>query len=175
MSQAASLKTQIPDITAKLERCEKKNRALRSIGGGVDTTLLEARWEEFQDRLERFESQAKEMKEGLRARMAQEQESAVREIEKFASRWTTLRPKAEDGMPVAEVRANAKKMAEWTTEWQALKDTVQQLALDCQEFEVPPPDMGSFASLETELDSAVASWETLTSFLDQLDEFGKEN
>ena len=35
-----------------------------------------------------------------------------------------------------QVRANATKMAEWTTEWQSLKETVQQLALDCQEFEV---------------------------------------
>ena len=34
---------------------------------------------------------------------------------------------------------------------------------------VPPPDMSMFAALQTELDSAVTSWETLTQFLDELD------
>ena len=55
--EAAALKLQVPEVKAKLERCDKKNRTLRSIGGGVDTTLVEARMEEFEDRLERFESQ----------------------------------------------------------------------------------------------------------------------
>ena len=46
--EAAALKLQVPEVKAKLERCDKKNRTLRSIGGGVDTTLVEARMEEFE-------------------------------------------------------------------------------------------------------------------------------
>ena len=45
--EATALKAGIPEIEATMDRCERKNRLLRSFGSGVDTTAMEVagdRW-----------------------------------------------------------------------------------------------------------------------------------
>ena len=85
---------------------------------------LDQLWDEFQVRLGAFQSLACELKEELRGKMDQRIQAMNVEIEKFASRWHSLKPKTAADCSLEEAKRNCSKMQEWQEEWQSLKEQV---------------------------------------------------
>ena len=69
------------------------------------------KWDDFLIRLETFEQLAHDLREELRGKMDQRIVSMNGEIEKFGSRWQSLKPKPADDCTIEDARKYAKQLA----------------------------------------------------------------
>jgi dynein heavy chain 2 len=92
-AEARELQERQGDVKKLMDSADEKNKMLRNVATGVDTTDVHSKFEEFHIRLEAFETLAAELREELRGKMDQRIITMNGEIEKFASRWQSLKPK----------------------------------------------------------------------------------
>eukprot|EP00931_Biecheleriopsis_adriatica_P043590 TRINITY_DN24917_c0_g1_i1.p1 TRINITY_DN24917_c0_g1~~TRINITY_DN24917_c0_g1_i1.p1 ORF type:complete len:4311 (+),score=994.91 TRINITY_DN24917_c0_g1_i1:69-13001(+) len=153
-----------------LDAADEKNKMLKALGSGIDINEVLNKWEEFQIKLEAFEQLAADLREELRGKMDQRIVTMNADIEKFASRWQSLKPKTADDCSIDEAKKNAQQMQEWQAEWQALKDQITTLEGDCADFGLPPPSLANLEDVEEDLNRQQASWSLFEEFTTQYEE-----
>lgn len=168
-ADASKLMSEQPEVAKQMASADEKNKLLRTVAGGVDLSEMHHKFEEFQIRLQAFEQLACELREELRAKMDQRIENMKTDIEKFASRWQSLKPEAKDGCTLEEARRNAEQMAEWQAEWDGFKEQMDVLNRDCEDFELVPPDLTSITDVEADLSATAESWSLFEQYGNQVE------
>ncbi|CAE8588828.1 unnamed protein product [Polarella glacialis] len=169
-AEAAKLMERQGDVAKLLAAAEEKNKMLKVVASGIDMNEVHNKWEEFQIRLEAFEQLAGDLREELRGKMDQRIVTMNSEIEKFASRWQSLKPKTATDCSIEEAKKNAQQMQEWQAEWQGLKEQITMLEGDCSDFGLPVPTLSNIADVEEDLNRQQASWSLFEEFTTQLEE-----
>jgi dynein heavy chain 2 len=88
-------------------------------------------------------------------------------LEKFASRWSALKPREMKSWHRAEVEAVFASLAEWTVQLDGIRATAAAMAATCDSFDLPPPVFTGLAVLEADFDSTKASWELYRTYDDE--------
>jgi len=174
-ADAAILMDQQHDVKKQLDAAEEKNKLLKAVASGIDMNEVHNKWDDFLIRLETFEQLAHDLREELRGKMDQRIVSMNGEIEKFGSRWQSLKPKPADDCTIEDARKYAKQMTEWMSEWGVLKEQVTELQADCGDFGLPPPELSNVAELEDDLNKQQASWSLFEEFTTQFEELEKQS
>lgn len=120
---AKQLMEQHHEVKKQLDAADEKNKLLKSYAAGIDMNEVQNKWDDFLIRLEAFEQLAHDLREELKGKMDQRILAMNSDIEKFASRWQSLKPKSMDSFSMEDAKRNAQQMQEWQTEWQGLKDS----------------------------------------------------
>lgn len=181
-AQAARLIEKQPEIQAQITNLEEKHRLLKHTMAGSTTSTAEEdlikqihdRFDEFELRLQTFETLAAELREELMSKMEDRERGMNGEIEKFASKWQALRPKIRADCSLAEARDNAKEMEAWQTEWGVLKEQIDGLLADCKDFGLKVPKLASYHAVEGDLNRQQASWALFTEFVEEVDEMANQ-
>ncbi|CAD7952833.1 unnamed protein product, partial [Amoebophrya sp. A25] len=176
-AEAARLIERQPQLQTETQDVEEKSRLLKSVYTFASTEemhLLQEKYDEFQLRLQTFETLAAELRAELLSKMGDRVNNMNIEIEKFASKWQALKPKASKQLTLAEARANAAEMVTWQEEWSLLKESIDQLLADCRDFGLPDPGLVNFESLENDLQRQQASWALFQEFVEEVDEMSKQ-
>lgn len=171
---AKDLMDRQPEYKKLMDVADEKNKLLKNVAAGVDASEMHNKFEEFHIRLEAFETLAAELREELRGKMDQRIQNMNAEIEKFASRWQSLKPKTADNCSLEEAKANAASMQNWQTEWQGLKEQMETLASDCRDFELEPPNLKDIETVQEDLNSQQQSWALFEEFATSLDAMLKQ-
>eukprot|EP00392_Amoebophrya_sp_AT5.2_P002499 g2504.t1 len=160
---------------------EDKSRLLKSVYSFASLTVneemvqLHEKYDEFELRLQTFETLAAELREELLSKMGDRVGNMNIEIEKFASKWQALKPKAnKNSCTLAEARSNAGEMVTWQEEWEGLKESIEQLLSDCRDFGLPEPGLVSYEPVENDLQRQQASWALFQQFIEEVDEMSKQ-
>jgi len=169
-ADAGKLMEQQGEISKVMASADEKNKMLRNVGTGVDTAEVHQKFEEFQIRLEAFEVLATELREELRGKMDQRIQNMNADIEKFASRWQSLKPKTADNCSMDVAKANAQKMQEWQAEWESLKEQMDTLVSDCKDFGLDDPKLQDISQVEEDLVNQQTSWALFEEYITALDE-----
>lgn len=168
-AEAKELMSRQGDFKKVMDIADEKNKLLKNVASGVDTSEMHNKFEEFHIKLEAFETLAAELREELRGKMDQRKQNMMAEIEKFSSRWTSLKPKTAADCSLEEARRNAESMQNWLTEWQTLKEQIAALQSDCADFDLEPPNLQDIEVVEEDLNSQQQSWALFEEFATQLD------
>eukprot|EP00928_Gymnodinium_smaydae_P079340 TRINITY_DN632_c0_g1_i3.p1 TRINITY_DN632_c0_g1~~TRINITY_DN632_c0_g1_i3.p1 ORF type:complete len:2255 (+),score=688.11 TRINITY_DN632_c0_g1_i3:125-6889(+) len=169
-ADAAALLEQQPEVSKMMAAADEKNKMLRTVSAGVELGDMHQKYEEFQLRLEAFEQLANELREELKGKMDQRIQNMNAEIEKFASRWQSLKPKTATDCSIDEARKNAAAMQEWQGEWEGLKEQIETLKGDCADFGLPEPSLVDMAAVEDDLNKQAQSWALFEEYTMQLEE-----
>lgn len=169
-ADAAKLMEQQFEAKKQLDSADEKNKMLKAVASGIDINEVHNKWEEFLIRLETFEQLACELREELRGKMDQRIKSMNEDVEKFASRWQSLKPKTAENCSIDEAKKNAQQMREWQADWQALKEQIEVLEGDCADFGLPAPSFANIEEVEEDLNRQQASWSLFEEFTGQYEE-----
>eukprot|EP00438_Fugacium_kawagutii_P026834 Skav224731 [mRNA] locus=scaffold699:573890:588190:- [translate_table: standard] len=161
---AKQLMEQHHEIKKQLDAADEKNKLLKSYAAGIDMNEVQNKWDDFLIKLEAFEQLAHDLREELKGKMDQRILAMNSDIEKFASRWQSLKPKTMENFSMEDAKRNAQQMQEWQTEWQGLKDR------DCADFGLAPPELYQIAEVEDDLNKQQASWSLVEEFNQQYEE-----
>ncbi|CAE7570289.1 DYH1B [Symbiodinium sp. CCMP2456] len=169
-ADAAILMEEQSSWKKQLDQAEEKNKLLKTVGTGIDMSEVQNKWEDFLIRLEAFEQLANDLREELRGKMDQRIAQMNSDIDKFASRWQSLKPKTADDCSIEEAKKNAQQMQEWQSEWQALREQMTVLQGDCADFGLPAPELQNITDVEEDLNRQQASWSLFEEFTTQYEE-----
>ncbi|CAD7969929.1 unnamed protein product, partial [Amoebophrya sp. A120] len=175
-AEAAKLIEKQEEVKRELNDLEDKARLLKSVysqafnqsgAEGEKMVLLHEKYDEFELRLQTFETLAAELREELLSKMTDRVANMNLEIEKFESKWQALKPKLSTStaktITLVEARENAEQMEKsWLIEWEDMKTELDQLLSDCRDFGLPKPDLIDYEPLEKDLTKQQASWNITT-------------
>jgi len=160
------------EIQNQMESVETKNKLLKFVSGnGIDLSGLKAKWDKLEMILQSHELMIKEQVDILRNNIEGRRKNVQSEIDKFANRWTQLKPNMET-FENKESAVNAIKfIKERQTEFGELKVMVEKLNNDCELFGLSKFDFSEFENYEKELQSEASNWECYESFSKEISEY----
>lgn len=164
-----------PRMAELLRQAEAKSRLLRQMGAaGLDLVAGQQQMEDFEARLSQHEAMIAQQKEQLKNDIDKRLNAYNATVEKFAARWTQLKPA---GVPdsSAAAEASAKKMKEWQSEFAELDKGSKELTDDCAHFGLPPPTFVALATLRDEMATTAAAWELYDEFSTALSKLSSED
>jgi dynein heavy chain 2 len=171
---AEELQAKLVELNAQLNSADDKNKMLRTVANPVDMNPVQNKFVEFQSRLEKFGQFAADRREELRSRIDARIQGANQDIEKFQSRWTSLKPKTAQNISITEAENNAQQMRVWQEEWQTLKEQIDTLCGDCADFGLNQPALTDVQSIEEDLNRQQVSWSIFEEFVTQMEELLKQ-
>ena len=163
-------------IQSQMENVEAKNKLLKFVSGnGVDLSSLKAKWDKLEMIIQSHELMIKEQVDILRDNIDGRRKSVQAEIDKFANRWTQLKPNMET-FENKESAINAIKfIKDRQAEFEELKITVQKLNNDCEIFGVEKFNFAEIDNFEKELKSEASNWECYETFSKEISEYLKND
>ncbi|KAL6598153.1 dynein heavy chain and region D6 of dynein motor-domain-containing protein [Neocallimastix sp. 'constans'] len=163
-------------IQSQMEKVEAKNKLLNSVSGnGIDLSILKAKWDKLELILQSHEVMVKEQVDILRDNIDGRRKSVQSEIDKFANRWTQLKPNMETFEDKESVIDAIKFIKDRQAEFDELKLTIQKLNNDCSIFGVSKFDCTEIENYERELKSETSNWECYESFSKEIGDYLKND
>nr|WAW84826.1 cytoplasmic dynein 2 heavy chain 1 [Halisarca dujardinii] len=160
-----------PEIEPQFVQAERKNKLLRSVAGsGVDQLSdLRTRWDKFEIIMESHQLMIKEQVEVMRGNVGSRVSAFADQVERFASRWSQLKPK-DDIMDADQAACNAalQTVKERRTELDQLLTSFDSLKDDCHHFGMSEPDIPLLGELRADLESCSEMWSMYDSFASEL-------
>ena len=176
MSQAKDdyfeLKGKKKDMQRQLEGAEVKNKLLRNLVGlafNIDNT--KKRWENFEVAIGDFDSILSQQTEQIKTDIVQRSKNVDTEIERFHSKWQSLRPKQLEELDRESARELATKMKEWRTEWNEIEKRAKDVERDSEHFDMTPPKFSHLGEVRDELTSHESTWGLFDEFNEELGAF----
>ena len=158
------------------EECQEKNKLLRQVGGqNVNISDLESRWHNLGIALNAYSSTIEQQKEMIKVEIGNRIIALEADIEKFYSRWKTLKPKKVDQMDQVAAIEMARKMKEWKEEWDILEKRVQEVRSDSKHFEMPDPKFKYYKKIVEELVEQDKAWQLHDQYDKELSTMTKED
>jgi dynein heavy chain 2 len=115
--------------------------------------------------------QTKQIKSEITGRTKDIQQS----IDKFYSRWNTLKPKQVDDLDRESARDLALKMRDWRAEWNDIEKKVQEMNKDCDHFEMEQVQFENYQSVQEDLGEMEKAWSLFDEFTVDLEVLEKED
>ncbi|KAK3100036.1 hypothetical protein FSP39_013759 [Pinctada imbricata] len=166
------------EIKPLFEKCDAKNKLLRSVaGGGVDSlTQLQAFWDKFELMMESHQLMVKEQVEVMKNNVNSRVNNFNQELDKFSARWHQLKPgddaldgdkkKCEEALQV--IKDKRQEFAE-------LEKTRETLRTDCEHFGLDLPDFEVAEQLRADMENMESMWGLYENFNNGLQELAKED
>ena len=158
-------------------KLEELNKLLRTVGQreGVSSAPLLSRWEELEVSVDAFNDRLEDQMGHLRNSMEARVGEVDLKVQKFAARWTELKPKKLDTSQPAEMAALIDRIKEWQAELKEVVEASDDLARDCSHFDLPPPNFAGLADIKADIESYVASCDFFESFMGELEALAAED
>jgi dynein heavy chain 2 len=163
-------------IMHHFESAEIKNKLLRAVAGsGVDTTKVQAKWSKLELMLESHELVIREQFDILRNAIEGRKQNFTNELDKFTSRWKSLKPKVEELKSADYPSKAVQTVVERKTELEELKATLVQICHDCEHFGMQHPEYPELVAVEKEISSDEIMWQLCDAFVTQVKQFLSED
>ncbi|CAK9088100.1 Cytoplasmic dynein 2 heavy chain 1 (Dynein heavy chain isotype 1B) [Durusdinium trenchii] len=171
------------DIKSKWNKTEDRRKLLLAMSSSLQQNVavdisevmdthgrLPGKWENFEVALIAFNDMIEDQREALKARVDDDVESCQQTIGQFVSRWESLKPGREGVESWANdaVQAIFEELDEWKTQFDAIKQTAQTCASNCEHFELPAPRFEQLEDVERDFENTQEEWAQYRKFSEQL-------
>jgi len=152
-----------------------KNKLLRQLTGAAPSIGgIQEKWEQLQTSLNDYGEIIEQQREVVKQDLLKKSTDLNLALDKFAARWSALKPKPIDELDLASANEQFERVKEWRADWQAMRDRMEALKADCEQFSVPTPNF-AVADLEAEISEHEKAWSAFEEFRVELDKMAKED
>ncbi|OQS05963.1 dynein heavy chain [Thraustotheca clavata] len=172
------------NIQAIVTKAEKKKTLLlnATAGSSIDTSdvvnrlaQIPSKWENFEIALEAFNEMIEEQRESLKGELETKTTECNAEIEKFAQRWSALKPVEISNWDATEVSKIYVAMAEWKEQLNELIGRSKVLIDNCTTFQMTVPTFDGVAALEADINKVESNWNLYKDFNNELEVLAKQD
>lgn len=152
-----------------------KSKLLRQLTGAAPSIgAIQEKWDQLQASLNDYGEVIEQQREVVRQDLQKKTTDLNAALDKFSARWSALKPKPIDELDLASANEQFERVKEWRADWQTMRDRMETLKKDCEQFEVPLPNF-SVAELEGEISEHERAWSAFEEFRVELDAMAKED
>ena len=126
------------------------------------------RWDTLEIAMEAFNEMIEEQKEQLKTVLEERVMELNQEIEKFAQRWSALKPKEMASWARDAVLKVFADLAGWKESLEKLTTSTTELAESCGNFGMANPSFLGLEQLQDDIGKTLESWDMLQAYMDEI-------
>ena len=126
------------------------------------------RWDTLEIAMEAFNEMIEEQKEQLKTVLEERVMELNQEIEKFAQRWSALKPKEMASWARDAVLKVFADLAGWKESLDKLTTSTTDLAESCGNFGMANPSFLGLEQLQDDVGKTLESWDMLQAYMDEI-------
>ncbi|EGR34655.1 hypothetical protein IMG5_004580 [Ichthyophthirius multifiliis] len=150
------LKEKKTEMGDKINNIQSKNKILKKIVGFVyNIANTEKRWENFEVAIGDFDSILFEQSKQIRQDIGKKGDFLNQEIDKFYTRWQSVKPQKVEKFDKESARELGVKMKEMQSQWTDIEQRIDNLSKDAKHFEMNEFKFNNLLNVKNDLSSGV--------------------